>query len=442
MLSAPGRLKSRFYKKGGPFPSGLVLQLDATNAASLTKVSNVVNGWNDLSGVGNHFATGHNTTSYNPTYSATGFLSGPAVYFDGGQGTYLELIASTMAGGIKTNNYTTIVVLRTNYHSYGIFIQDPSSENIFKADRGNRLCNPGRSVQGFPYNAATIMGVASNGTAVPSYLLNGKVVHGFSPYGNGWTNNVTMAKLMIGDSQPAGGVAGGYWRACYMWNRKLSDAELLSTYSYLATLHGVTPITKQANIIFDGDSITYGYYGDTQPFPSLATGQVTALSGLTECDYVNFGIGGQTTATMTSNFTANITPLYDGVTYLPKYNVVVMQEITNELNGGTSAAQCITNLKAYGTQCLAAGFKLVFCTCLPRTTITGQEETDRGTVNTWLTGTAVSGGWATAIADIASATNMSDPTNTTYYADGTHPTQAGHTAIAPCVAAAISTAMT
>lgn len=67
---------------------GLVLNLDASNTASVIKTGANITAWNDVSGNGNNFSV---SSATNPTYSATGFNTSKAgVTFSQAAGTFLE----------------------------------------------------------------------------------------------------------------------------------------------------------------------------------------------------------------------------------------------------------------------------------------------------------------------------------------------------------------
>jgi lysophospholipase L1-like esterase len=174
------------------------------------------------------------------------------------------------------------------------------------------------------------------------------------------------------------------------------------------------------NIVFDGDSLTFGYGGmpyggfpHGQDFPSQVVGSLPA-----EGSYYNVGVGGETIATMLANAPTAVDPkLAAGRT-----NVCVLAGGSNDIF--YTDADPYANIVAYCQARRAAGWKMVVCTITPRsdTSLPADFETKRQSVNSRLR--ANWQGYADALADFgndASIGQAGQSSDTRYYAgDGAH----------------------
>lgn len=112
---------------------------------------------------------------------------------------------------------------------------------------------------------------------------------------------------------------------------------------------------------------------------------------------------------------------------------------TNDLNNARTDVQVEANLTTLWALRRAAGKTVVACTIPPSTALTGSEETYRLAVNVFIAASGPGGtGLVDAVVDFA-ASPMNDPTNATYYSDGTHPTAVGYGVWAPLVQTALGT---
>lgn len=191
-------------------------------------------------------------------------------------------------------------------------------------------------------------------------------------------------------------------------------------------------------LLADGNSLTLGTGstgGNTYPvqLQPLLTG------GAGTWNVVNQGVGGQTTPQMDTQASGAGPQSTDTQLGFYARTVVIGWEITNDLvTNSVSAATGYANVQAFFNHRRAANAaaKLVVLTCLPRTTITGTNETSRQTINA-----NIVANWATfadALVDAASIPLLSDPTNLTYYADGTHLTNAGYALVAAAMAPVVN----
>lgn len=108
---------------------------------------------------------------------------------------------------------------------------------------------------------------------------------------------------------------------------------------------------------------------------------------------------------------------------------------TKNINNGQTAAQIFSEASTYWTARRTAGFtKIIACTVSPSTDFTGGELTVRTDYNQLLRNAV--GVELDGVADLETITQLSDPTNTTYYDSGVHYTDAATTLVAPVTRAA------
>lgn len=195
---------------------------------------------------------------------------------------------------------------------------------------------------------------------------------------------------------------------------------------------GDPPAHPVTNLVYAGNSISV-------PLLQFETAHVALLAPWFDVPqwlkYEVWAVGGATIENLISQYTGNISPLYDGT---KATNLLFLMEGTNSMNPGigndtgAQAAAAMATLIADGQ---ATGFTVIVATCLPSTFVT---EANRTTYNTTLITNASSSNYT--IADIASDPVMGQAgqqTNTTYYTDGVHPTRTGMAEIAPIVANAL-----
>ena len=222
----------------------------------------------------------------------------------------------------------------------------------------------------------------------------------------------------------ANGFYGGYKVAAIgLWNRALSDSEIRAAYSLLSTraaLSGNT-ITPERIYVAEGDSITAGFGTSNGGYPTLFGSNSTPIV---------HGVNAGVSASQISDLT-NRAVVEDGIIPPIKGNRKFILSVligANDLTG-VSVSQFLTNLSTYLDARRAAGWTVVVGTILPTTrtafgggTFNTARNTANTTIRTWV------GTHADAVADFAA-----DPTigpdaaaaNTTYYQDGTHPTDVG-----------------
>jgi lysophospholipase L1-like esterase len=177
--------------------------------------------------------------------------------------------------------------------------------------------------------------------------------------------------------------------------------------------------------VCDGDSLTNGT-GTAPNYPAK-------LGALTSLPFINRGVNGQTLVSMDSGYATNTAPSYSTT-----YNTLVILGGTNDLSSSVAAATLGTAIRSYAAKAKATGFKVIVATVPPSTVITSAKETERTAYNTDLRNNW--GSFADGIVDFAAISQFSDPTNTTYFRDGTHPTAAGYALMAEAVRVACTVA--
>jgi lysophospholipase L1-like esterase len=192
-----------------------------------------------------------------------------------------------------------------------------------------------------------------------------------------------------------------------------------------------TSVMATPNILVaDGDSITAGLVANTLPWPT----QVGTIIGGT-WTISNRAVPSQTLADMESDASIEIDGLF-GHEYTRA--ILVCFAGTNDIYGNVdaddTAATTLSRLSTYCTARNAVGWDLVVVTMLPRTVTTGSlpavQQTHfnsrRAAFNTSVRANYLT--YADRLADVALNTTIGedgDQSDTTYYQDGVHPTNAG-----------------
>ena len=145
----------------------------------------------------------------------------------------------------------------------------------------------------------------------------------------------------------------------------------------------------------------------------------------------NFGLGAVTLASLASQASTVVDPLYDGA----RRSVLVIFAGTNDVAlSGTPGATVYSTLASYCNARRAVGWKVCVVTMLPRT----GTNTERATYNSLIRANWPS--FADALADVGGDATIGQDgqnTNTTYYnADAIHPNSACHAILANYIRAA------
>lgn len=205
-------------------------------------------------------------------------------------------------------------------------------------------------------------------------------------------------------------------------DHSLTQAEHDAVLAFVAAAAPLAPSLDHTHpaIFWDGNSIVYGLKTTAPATKAPPAIMKSANAALSTYDVRNYGVSGQSGTTMLT-----VTPLRLFSAYnasRPK-NFYIYLEGNND--SGNPAATVQANIHDL---CLAAktkGFTVIVCTIPASSGIVGANETNRLANNAYIRG-AVAGGWAHAVADIASNPHLQNPADLTYYdADGIHMNDVG-----------------
>lgn len=243
----------------------------------------------------------------------------------------------------------------------------------------------------------------------------------------------------FGDGQ--GEWFSGDWRAFAIFDHPLTDDEISSLELFFRRELSLSDSKGARNlIIFDGDSITGGMFGNDQRKKSYP--QKALIAQTSPFESYNFAVEGQTCAQMLADQATQVLPRYDAT---KTHNILLAFAGTNDLAAASVVAQLKLDYAAYCNNARARGFKVIAFTMLPRNAagISASFETDRQTFNTWLRTQT----FYDELCDLGGDHTLGDPgdqNDATYYqTDHIHPTTAGHAVIAttyviPKIAAALA----
>lgn len=189
---------------------------------------------------------------------------------------------------------------------------------------------------------------------------------------------------------------------------------------------------KRGIVVIDGDSITEGAFGSSfRNWPSLVSSEYSAI----DTRYFNVAISGGTSTTQIAgkaNWLNSFIEKNDRKTAVICFG-------SNDLKSGVSSVSLFENMQLYLSSVHAAGFNTIVATILPRKNLSAAQEVARLEYNQRLRDEYKSTLGCVAILDFAIEStmgNISNVSNTTYYADGTHPTAFGQELLA-CYAAEV-----
>lgn len=213
-----------------------------------------------------------------------------------------------------------------------------------------------------------------------------------------------------------------------IYDRSLTDAEVLQVQSYIDTKYAFTSfdISGTNRIMFVGNSMSAAF---VPPYPIYPHSIFNTLNASNNWIAQRFAEGGWiTTQLVVGN------PYLNQRTQCPisGNDIIIFWEGTNDIWGGATAIQSEANINTACSGWRALGYKIVVVTILPRSATGSFTEAKRLAANILIR--ANYAGYADAIADVGADALMGqtgDETNLTYYtADQVHPTVAGYTRLA------------
>jgi lysophospholipase L1-like esterase len=208
-----------------------------------------------------------------------------------------------------------------------------------------------------------------------------------------------------------------YLQEAVVYNRTLTATELAVIRRYAFAQGAVLDAPNR--VLFDGDSISMGASAALRLGFSSRLERSFAL----RAQVYNLGLDGYTLASMVTDAATWVDVHYSG----SKRNVCVIFAGTNDIAlSGTSGADTFTLLQTYVNDRVAAGWKVVVVTRLPRAGTDTQRGIYNGSIRTaWGTPSAT-----VRVADWGGDANMGangTHTDLTYYdADAIHPNDTGH----------------
>ncbi|HYY11385.1 MAG TPA: GDSL-type esterase/lipase family protein, partial [Kineosporiaceae bacterium] len=219
-----------------------------------------------------------------------------------------------------------------------------------------------------------------------------------------------------------------------------------SAIYWLTALDVYRPASTGAVVVL-GDSITQGVGSTTDANTSWVARLSAQQAGLPAADdapsVVNAGIAGNMACDDSESWGPGGTARLDrDVLGQTDARTVLLFLGTNDIAfgggptyPGLTSSQVITCLTSIAKSAHAAGLRVVGATSIPRS-FTGDRETYRTALNTWVRTTGALDGYVDFDAAVRSAT---DPTKiaTSYDSDGVHPNDAGHQAMANAVDTAL-----
>jgi hypothetical protein len=446
----------------GLITSGLVVQYQFDEGSGITITDHSGNGYNGTIPVTTLGVQAFNWSN-SPTWSAAGLV------FDGTQA--FSVPVNAIPSGTKTVQvFLTPNMAAPNVKGHGAlfgFSGSVSAGTYFGLS----------ALDGKPIVGSDFANYFFGGTS-PWYSGAGSVTYTYTPpnqqfaagdtYINGvhqtvwWQNQINT--VTDGPQGPAApGVAPYSFFGCWYggfngfagtahwamtWNRKLTLDELRQNDLYVRTVslasRGLSFVPVQIPsgtlLAYDGDSIQRGFVSGG-PYNSPNQGGGSSVQGvylkvkeqLTKTySHFNISEGGQTLTNMLNLAPTELDPVLTGFTG----NSVLI------VNGGTNEGWSdYSNLLLYCQQRKAAGWKkIVIITGLPRNTDTGGTQAARAAWNTSIR-TQANPPWD-AIADWGNDPNMGQNgqgSSSTYYSDGTHPTDVGYQVGTNYVLAALAT---
>jgi hypothetical protein len=179
------------------------------------------------------------------------------------------------------------------------------------------------------------------------------------------------------------------------------------------------------HVVFDGQSLNNS--------PSATSFPAQLMSGRT-VPWSNVAINGTAVDALATTAPARRDPVLQHTAT----SVLVFVGGQSDLVLNDSAATLLADLESYATASRAAGAdKIIMSTIPPSTGYTAPQEAVRVAVNPLILASSA----FDAVIDLATATNLTDASNITYYADGLHWTTAGALAAATAAAPVLTSVL-
>ncbi len=419
-------LSTAFLKAGSgsgtaapSLPSGLAAAWAALPDQYTTSGSTVT-GMTDITG------NGHNITAFPAAPVVTTLLGD--TWFDFTGSKYATIPSSL---SVAARDCGVFVVLNQGTGTTG------SARAVSLADGGS---------MGVGYGSASMPGGEINRGTNTSATAPNRIWTGFGWQLSGRVNTATDSKywldLEVGTgtavaaSTLVGGEIGhtsltpsvyfpGFIKAAFVFSPAPNSTQLTELRNYCQYYFRVGSTVMDSVVVVDGDSITAGGVNGAQPWAFFMGGAATVGQDNIRPKFRNYATGGHTIAQVVSGLSNPTAWLADQTNYTRK--IYICMAGINSI-GTVSEADMKTQLTSIVTTMQAAGAEVTLLTILPAVGIS--DETKRQNVNSWLV--AGSSG-ADNVVDLRNVTGLTDPSDTTYFSDGVHPTSAGEKIIGDTV---------
>jgi len=200
-----------------------------------------------------------------------------------------------------------------------------------------------------------------------------------------------------------------------VYDGTLDDADMISVISALKTAYTI-PTTYDYRWVLSGDSIEEGTGCKFLQSPA------EKVIVTREAEIFNTAVHGKTLASRYAERASIWSPYYTAA-YGAGKCIITIQEGTNDLNGGATAASLYAILTDSVAYLQGLGFRVGVMTILKNDSLTTAEEMERQSYNDLIIANTAG---ADAVADPASDPAFSSPTDAIYYVDGVHMTDVGN----------------
>lgn len=407
-----------------PLTYSPAIWLDATQETGYANNANCTQ-WSDRSNNARHF-----TEASIPPVFKTSVLNGkPGIYFDG-----TKRLLRTYTGTGTSYSIMAVVSRDDDLHrafwSNGIdpyvSIQTARRPNFYQGAG----CTAGMSVLPVSSSEALILGVRTAAGATEVFDGKTRVAS---------ASTTASALKVSGLSALAGFFWSGHMHEVLAFNSRLSDADWTALANYLRDKWA---LADRRRIVLDGDSITQGT-GASVPANAWAA-LLAASLGSTGFHVANFGISGQTVGNATAGggpavymrLNAAVEEYTAGLRTGGGNNVLIAWGGTNDLVFGRTAAQAFADYEAYCQGARTAGYKVIALKMLDRNPSSGWTRTKRDDFNTLLV--AGASGMCDTLLDPMAMDSRFDNYLSALFADGVHPSDAGHAILHTNILAAVN----
>lgn len=388
--------------------------------------------WPDLGPVNDPAVQG--TAANRPIYGATAASGFPGVTWDGSN----DVLAFTSDATIKT---AIVVAAMANpqTQNYAALLGDVSAPDL----AGNLTTSPWMIDQAAVPSAKLTAACRVNGVDAGPLAMQFKP-SSLSCISMRWPSGQSATFGYIGRDRVSGRTLKGVVAAVALYDRILTDAEVAGVERYLCAQYAITFQSKptvygRASGFFAGDSLTAGQ-GSTggQTYPA----QMAAILASNPVGLNVMGASGTTAQGWVDTYWDQYLNLNWRRVNQTVNQVAHIWLGTNDLWLSSDPVSLVptvfANLKILWARARALGFKVVASTELPRSNSPTPAgfETARQMLNTLIRGASAFYDYLADVGADATIGEAGQETNTTYYADLVHLTNAGYAIVAGYHAAA------